>query len=62
MPFAEGQYGGACSVMIPSRSTSTWRARSEVKIFPQGGHCFTQVMPRDFNQAVLRFLKAHTPA
>ena len=35
MPFAEGQYGGACSVMIPSRSTSTWRARSEVKIFPR---------------------------
>jgi aminoacrylate hydrolase len=35
---------------------------AEVKIFPQGGHCFTQVMPRDFNQAVLRFLKAHTPA
>jgi len=35
---------------------------AEVKIFPQGGHCFTQVMPRDFNQAVLRFLKAHTPS
>ena len=35
---------------------------AEVKIFPQGGHCFTQVMPRDFNHAVLRFLKAHTPA
>jgi aminoacrylate hydrolase len=34
---------------------------AEVKIFPQGGHCFTQVMPRDFNHAVLRFLKAHTP-
>ena len=35
---------------------------AEVKIFPQGGHCFTQVMPREFNQAALRFLKAHTPA
>lgn len=35
---------------------------AEVKIFPHGGHCFTQVMPRDFNQAVSRFLKAHTPA
>src|SRR6266849_10324757 len=33
--FAEGQYGEACSVMIPRRSTSTWRARSEVKIFPR---------------------------
>src|SRR5712691_3540068 len=30
--LAEGQYGGACSVMMPRRSTSTWRARSEVKI------------------------------
>jgi len=34
---------------------------AEVKIFPQGGHCFTQVMARDFNAAVLPFLKAHTP-
>src|SRR6266566_9026785 len=33
--LAEGQYAGACSVMIPRRSTSTWRARSEVKIFPR---------------------------
>jgi aminoacrylate hydrolase len=35
---------------------------AEVKIFPQGGHCFTQVMSREFNNAVLPFLKAHTPA
>lgn len=35
---------------------------AEVKFFPQGGHCFTQVMPREFNQAVLPFLAAHTPA
>jgi aminoacrylate hydrolase len=34
---------------------------AEVKIFPQGGHCFTQVNARDFNAAVLPFLKAHTP-
>ncbi len=34
---------------------------AEVKFFPQGGHCFTQVMARDFNQAVLPFLAAHTP-
>ncbi len=33
--FAEGQYGGACSVMMPSRSTSTCHARSEGKIFPR---------------------------
>src|SRR5712692_6389854 len=33
--LAEGQYGGACSVMMPRRSTSTWRARSEVKILPR---------------------------
>jgi aminoacrylate hydrolase len=35
---------------------------AEVKFFPQGGHCFTQVMCREFNQAVLPFLMAHTPA
>ncbi|HTZ79900.1 MAG TPA: alpha/beta fold hydrolase [Stellaceae bacterium] len=35
---------------------------AEVKIFPQGGHAFTQIAARDFNNAVLPFLKAHTPA
>ena len=35
---------------------------AEVKFFPQGGHCFTQVMSREFNQAVLPFLDAHTPS
>jgi aminoacrylate hydrolase len=34
---------------------------AEVKFFPHGGHCFTQVMSREFNQAVLPFLAAHTP-
>ncbi|HVJ52487.1 MAG TPA: pyrimidine utilization protein D [Aliidongia sp.] len=34
---------------------------AELKMFPSGGHCFTQVMPRDFNQAVLPFLQANTP-
>jgi aminoacrylate hydrolase len=34
---------------------------AEVKFFAQGGHCFTQVMSREFNQAVLPFLGAHTP-
>jgi aminoacrylate hydrolase len=34
---------------------------AEVKFFAQGGHCFTQVMAREFNQAVLPFLGAHTP-
>jgi aminoacrylate hydrolase len=34
---------------------------AEIKFFPQGGHCFTQVMCREFNQAVLPFLMAHTP-
>src|SRR6266566_5841340 len=33
--FADGAYGGACSVIIPNRSTSTCRARSEVKILPR---------------------------
>jgi aminoacrylate hydrolase len=36
--------------------------RAEAKFFPQGGHCFTQVMSREFNQAVLPFLDAHTPS
>src|SRR6266487_267173 len=33
--FADGAYGGACSVMMPGRSTRTCRARSEVKILPR---------------------------
>ena len=35
---------------------------AEVKIFPRGGHAFTQVRAREFNQAVLPFLDSHTPA
>jgi len=35
---------------------------AEAKFFAQGGHCFTQVMAREFNQAVLPFLVSHTPA
>jgi len=35
---------------------------AEAKFFPQGGHDFPQVVPREFNQAVLPFLQAHTPA
>lgn len=35
---------------------------AEVKFFAQGGHCFSQVMAREFNQAVLPFLCAHSPA
>jgi aminoacrylate hydrolase len=35
---------------------------SEVKMFPRGGHSFTQVAARDFNIAVLPFLAAHSPA
>ena len=34
---------------------------AEVKMFPRGGHCFTQVAARDFNHAVLPFLAAHSP-
>ncbi|HLJ63051.1 MAG TPA: alpha/beta hydrolase [Stellaceae bacterium] len=34
---------------------------AEVKFFPQGGHALTQVLAREFNQAVLPFLTAHTP-
>jgi aminoacrylate hydrolase len=35
---------------------------AEIKLFPQGGHFFTQVLPREFNHAVLPFLTAHTPS
>lgn len=34
---------------------------AELKLFPRGGHCFTQVMVREFNNSVLPFLQAHTP-
>ena len=34
---------------------------AEVKIFPRGGHFFTQVRGREFNNAVLPFLVSHTP-
>jgi aminoacrylate hydrolase len=35
---------------------------AEAKFFANGGHYFSQVLPREFNQAVLPFLTAHTPA
>jgi aminoacrylate hydrolase len=35
---------------------------AEAKFFPQGGHYFTQVLPREFIQALQPFLAAHTPA
>ena len=35
---------------------------AEAKFFPNGGHYFTQVNPREFIQALLPFLAAHTPA
>ncbi|HEX5453926.1 MAG TPA: pyrimidine utilization protein D [Stellaceae bacterium] len=35
---------------------------AEIKMFPRGGHAFTQVRAREFNQAVLPFLSSHTPA
>jgi len=35
---------------------------AEAKFFPQGGHYFPQVLPREFIQALQPFLAAHTPA
>jgi aminoacrylate hydrolase len=35
---------------------------AELKMFPGGGHCFSKIVPRDFNNAVHPFLKANTPA
>src|SRR5207237_10816644 len=34
---------------------------AEIKIFPRGGHAFTQVRARAFSQGVLLFLEAHQP-
>lgn len=34
---------------------------AELKMFARGGHCFTVTAAREFNQAVLPFLHAHTP-
>jgi aminoacrylate hydrolase len=34
---------------------------AEVKLFPRGGHFFTQIRAREFNNAVLPFLASHTP-
>ena len=34
---------------------------AEIKIFPRGGHAFTQVRAREFTQSVLPFLASHTP-
>jgi aminoacrylate hydrolase len=34
---------------------------AEVKFLAQGGHFFNLVFPREFNQAVIPFLTAHTP-
>lgn len=35
---------------------------AEAKFFAHGGHDLTRVVPREFNQAVLPFIQAHTPA
>jgi|SRR5580658_843555 aminoacrylate hydrolase len=34
---------------------------AELKMFGGGGHCFSYINPREFNQAVLPFLLANTP-
>src|SRR5207302_7092957 len=34
VPFADGAYGGACSVIMPKRSTSTCRARKAGEDLP----------------------------
>jgi aminoacrylate hydrolase len=34
---------------------------AEIKLFPRGGHFFTHVRAREFNNAVLPFLVSHTP-
>jgi aminoacrylate hydrolase len=35
---------------------------AELKLFPSGGHSFSKIVPRVFNNAVYPFLRANTPA
>ncbi len=35
--------------------------KAELKMFPSGGHCFSKLLARDFNNAVQPFLRANTP-
>jgi aminoacrylate hydrolase len=56
--------GAVDDVITPSYYSEELARRipgAELKLFPKGGHCFTQVLARDFNNAVLPFLQAHTP-
>jgi aminoacrylate hydrolase len=56
--------GAVDDVITPSYFSEELARRipgAELKLFPKGGHCFTQVLARDFNNAVLPFLSAHTP-
>lgn len=56
---------GAADDMVTPAYFSEELARlipeAELKMFPRGGHCFTQVLAREFNNAVLPFLEANTP-
>jgi aminoacrylate hydrolase len=57
--------GAADDYVTPSHYAETLaRAipNAELKLFPAGGHAVAQVKARDFNAAVLPFLKANTPA
>jgi aminoacrylate hydrolase len=57
--------GAVDDVITPSYFSEELARRipgAELKLFPKGGHCFTQVLARDFNNAVLPFLTAHTPS
>jgi len=56
--------GAVDDIVTPSYFSEELARRipgAELKLFPKGGHCFTQVLARDFNNAVLPFLAAHTP-
>ncbi|HTH98996.1 MAG TPA: alpha/beta fold hydrolase [Stellaceae bacterium] len=57
--------GAADDIITPAYfSEALARAipKAELKMFPAGGHCFSKVLVRDFNNAVQRFLRANTPA
>jgi aminoacrylate hydrolase len=56
--------GAADDIITPAYfSEALARAipKAELKMFPSGGHCFSKVLVRDFNNAVQPFLRANTP-
>jgi len=57
--------GAADDIITPpyfSEALARAIPKAELKMFPSGGHCFSKVLARDFNNAVKAFLRANTPS